>query len=197
MLNNNTSYPDHDEQRYIRTTSKQITRIELIVGIMTVVLVAFVCDKIWTNPQNNTFVTKAAPGDIEDVISSFPYPAAHNEDLHDRITQIQRKTKADLRDMEHAITDLQNAIHTIDAVTNNISHESAEHASMISDLKDKIAQILKYKLQSTETKTKHIDKDTSVTDKEPFAKLHLRQLEKHRELLIREILRIDRDVKSD
>ena len=184
MLNNNPSHPPHDDQRCIRTSSKRITRIEIIVGIMAVVLLALVCDKIRSSPQNNIFVTKAALGDIEDVISSFQYPA-HNEDIHDRITQIHQETKADLRDMEHAITHLQNAIHTIDAATNNIGHESAEHTSMISDLQDKVAQIQKYQLQSTETKTntKHIDKDTSFTDEEAFGELHLKPPKKYEESL--------------
>ena len=138
MQESTASHPAHLEKRCSHYTSKRITRLELIVGIMSFALLALLCDKIRSSPQydTTTFVTKADINDREDNISSLQ-DSVKIEDLHDRIIQIQQEAKVDLRDMEHTITVLQNTIHLIDLATKEIGHDSAEQASMISDLLEK------------------------------------------------------------
>ena len=98
------SHKDNDEQKCFYSTSRRVSRIELIVGMMTFVLLALLADKIGSSQRNVSSVTQA-----------------------------------DLRDIEYTVNHLQNTLN----------RDTTKHATMISELNDKIFRLQQHLSQSS------------------------------------------------
>ena len=146
----NQLHQDHGDHKCGRSTFTRINRVEIIVAVMAVVLLALVADKIRSNPPNDSFVTKA-----------------------------------DLRDIEQTISSLKNDTAF---VTNKNDRELAKHASLLSELNDKVVQFQQLPAHSAKSKPKTRTK-RKPKPKQPEILASPTQKPSHAAILMKEPLR--------